>query len=347
MIMKKDYQNCIRKLLSLLLSFLILTTTVVAYALSYDELLEKAEEYANAGDYDKAFACYDLAIKEEPGYTAAYLRAGLLHLVNGEIPEARRCIDFALDLDSTSTDAWLIKCLIDIANEDVSALDSDVLYAEICGADLSECAALIGELYAKSGYEDKAIQYFSMVSVEELNDSQKELYHRCLLTTGKEEKSVCLIVCGYTNSELLDAYLESIHNNEFPDVDQVDLVSVAPGEYSEMQMLVYFEANEGDLYILPRETFIAFAYEGTLLPLEDDSQLQTVLGNKMDYGRGWRSNQTGELHLFGIPVDQLCGLEPYAQVDGGFLCVDADANNPENAKKLLRIICRDMQELSD
>ena len=181
-----------KKLICLVLSLLILMSVFTAYALSYDELLQKAEEYAAVEDYEKAFACYDLAVKSDPTNATAFIKAGILHLERGEVSAAGESIDQALSIDATSPDAWLAKCRLDLAAEDVAAFDSDVLYAEICGADLSEYAADIGDMYAKAGYAEKAVSYFSQISVDILTDGQKSSYRRVLISSGQKEKVAAL-----------------------------------------------------------------------------------------------------------------------------------------------------------
>ena len=69
-----------KKLICLVLSMLIILSAVPACALSYDELLRKAEDYVTAEDYEKAFACYDLAVKSAPSNAIAYIKAAALFL---------------------------------------------------------------------------------------------------------------------------------------------------------------------------------------------------------------------------------------------------------------------------
>lgn len=212
-----------KRLICLMLSLLILMSVVTAYALSYDELLQKAEEYVASGDYEKAFACYDLAVKSDPENASAYIKACLLHLSRGEIADAKEYIEIALTIDATSPDGWLAKCRIDIAADDVAAFDSDALYAEICGANLSEYAADIGAMYAKAGYAEKAVSYFSQVSVDTLNDEQKGDYRRALISCGKKEKAVALgLDAVQTRNEKLDAAFDS----SFPKLVETDSASI-------------------------------------------------------------------------------------------------------------------------
>ena len=145
-----------KKLICLALSLLILMSAFPAFALSYDELLQKAADYVISEDYDRAFACYDLAIRCDPDNAAAYIRAGDLHLERGDFANAGESIEKALSADPFSPDAWLVKCRIDTAAGNVSAFEADALYAEICGADLTAFSADIGEMYAQAGYAEKA-----------------------------------------------------------------------------------------------------------------------------------------------------------------------------------------------
>ena len=100
---------------------LILLPAFPAFALTYDELLQKAADYVVSEEYDKAFACFDLAIKSEPDNAIAYIKAGLLHLERSKLSDARESIEKALAVDATSSDAWVAKCRIEISAEDVSS----------------------------------------------------------------------------------------------------------------------------------------------------------------------------------------------------------------------------------
>lgn len=82
-----------KKLICLALSLLILMSAFPAFALTYDELLQKAADYVGSEEFEKAFACYDLAVKNDPNNATAYIRAGLLHLDRGELSEAGASIE--------------------------------------------------------------------------------------------------------------------------------------------------------------------------------------------------------------------------------------------------------------
>ena len=200
-----------KKLICLMLALLVLAAAVPASALSYDELLQKAEEYTAGGEDDKAFACYDLAVLSDPGNTAAYIRAGLLHLHRGETQEAGECIEKALAADATSPDVWAAKCRLDVAAGDTEAFEADALYAEVCGADLSGFAADIGEMYVKAGNADKAAEYLPEVPGG---------------TPGGEQQA------GRPRNEKLDAAFES----GSPALTEAGTLSVRP-EMSDFEIL--------------------------------------------------------------------------------------------------------------
>ncbi len=256
-----------RRLICLVLAMLIVLLNVPAYALTYDELLQKAEEYINNEEYDKAFACYDLASKNDPGNIKAFIMAGSLHLKIGDLTEANESIENALAIDATNPDAWKVKCKLDLKNEDVSALDNDVLYAEICGADLSEYAVEIASLYAKTGNMDKAIPYFDTVSIDTMTQDQRSLYRRALISCGEKEKMSSLgLDEDKVHDEKLDHLFDSDHlilketetaslkltPADFEITDDL-IASVEPGHSKEdITELLESALNEADFALLSR-----------------------------------------------------------------------------------------------
>ncbi len=88
-------------------------------------MLQKADEYCAAGDFERAIACYNLAMKDNPEDITAYIKAASLYLDMGNLSEADDLIEKALSADTTSPDAWLVKCRIDIMAGDSEAFDGD------------------------------------------------------------------------------------------------------------------------------------------------------------------------------------------------------------------------------
>jgi len=114
--------------------------------------------------------------------------------------------------------------------------------------------------------------------------------------------------------------------------------------YGPMQLMTYFAAGEGDVYLLTRENFLNYAEQGMFLPLEEDPELIALFDAAgVSLQSGWRrQTETGETHLYGIPQDKLPGLSEYAYARDGYLCLTVTGGNQENAMKFFRILCRDM-----
>ena len=198
-----------KKFFSFLLCLILLCATLPAFALTYEELLQKAEEYIESGDYGKAFACYDMAIKNEPEKPDAMIAEGNLYLQTGRYPEAYASAESALSLDSTIQEGWLLRCRIDIAIGDTEAFESDSLYAEICGVDLTQYSAAIGRMYASSGQNEKALSYFTNLPVDSLDESLKKIYAQVLISTGNRDKAVELGLGTDIRNEKLNAAFEA------------------------------------------------------------------------------------------------------------------------------------------
>ena len=137
------------------------------------------------------------------------------------------------------------------------------------------------------------------------------------------EKTLGFYIYGYMNEPDLTAYLDNVRESELPEME---------------------EAGEGDLYLIQREDFLNYAANGTLVPLENDAVLMQLFDSAgVSLQSGWRrETETGETHLYGIPLDKLPGLLQYAYAEDGYLCMVVSGRNEENAAELMRILCRDM-----
>lgn len=159
------------------------------------------------------------------------------------------------------------------------------------------------------------------------------------------EKTLALYVYGYTDDARLASYLGNIRETELADMEEITSVQLLDDStYGPMQLMAYFSAGDGDLYLLSRETFLTYASDGYMIPLEDDAELMALFDSAgASLQSGWRRDtETGETHLYGIPQTRLPGLGVYAYAKDGYLCMPATGKNQENAAKFLRILCRDM-----
>ncbi|MBR6443363.1 MAG: hypothetical protein IKS46_06730 [Clostridia bacterium] len=159
------------------------------------------------------------------------------------------------------------------------------------------------------------------------------------------EKTVGLYVYGYINEPALTEYMDNVRKTEMSDMEELNYVTLMVDDtYGPMQLMTYLAVGEGDLYLLPREEFLSYAASGSLIPLEDDTELMDIFTSAgISLQSGWRmETDSGETHLYGIPQDKIPGLSQYASAQDGFLGMIVTSGNQENAMKFLRILCRDM-----
>ncbi len=159
------------------------------------------------------------------------------------------------------------------------------------------------------------------------------------------EKTVGLYVYGYINEPALTEYMDNVRKTEMSDMEELNYVTLMVDDtYGPMQLMTYLAVGEGDLYLLPREEFLSYAASGSLIPLENDTELMDIFTNAgISLQSGWRmETDSGETHLYGIPQDKIPGFSQYATAQDGFLGMIVTSGNQENAMKFLRILCRDM-----
>ena len=158
------------------------------------------------------------------------------------------------------------------------------------------------------------------------------------------DKTVSFYIYGLMDETALTEYMENVRQTEMPDMEEMKpLMLLEDDTYGPMQLMTYMAAGEGDVYLLAREEFLNYASSGSLIPLEDDAELIALFDSAgVSLQSGWRRDtEAGETHLYGIPLEKLPGLTRYAYAKDGYLCLVITSQNLDNAKKFLRILCRD------
>ena len=171
------------------------------------------------------------------------------------------------------------------------------------------------------------------------------LYYTTSAYRPPEEKKVDFYIYGLADETALRQYMADIYASEMPDMEEMGVnVMMADDSYGSMVLSTYVAAGEGDVYILPRDNFVSLASSGAFLPLEGDEELMAFFTSReISLQSGWRrESDSGENHLFGIPVSKLPGLERYCHVEGGYVCILVSNRNDVNSLKFLRLLCRDM-----
>ena len=144
--------------------------------------------------------------------------------------------------------------------------------------------------------------------------------------------------------EKVDAFLEPIWKSAVPQMETVESVIILPlGEddyMSQVQLLTYLAAEQGDIYLLSTADFKRFAAQGAFIPLETLVADGTINAEGIDLGKGYvtlvDSDEEGnevlvESHLFGIPADDLHGfLASEVNNRNMFLSITYNNNNDEN-----------------
>lgn len=172
-----------------------------------------------------------------------------------------------------------------------------------------------------------------------------DLLYSVTAYTPPRDKTVGFYVYGYMDEQGMKDYMDNIRETEMPEMEELNArLLLMDDTYGPMQLTTYLAVGEGDLYLLPREEFITYAYNGTLVPLENDGELMALFNSAgANLQNGWRRDtETGETHLYGIPQDKLPGLMKYAYAQDGYLCMVVTGRSQENTAKFLRILCRDM-----
>lgn len=162
-----------------------------------------------------------------------------------------------------------------------------------------------------------------------------------------DEKKVEVYAYGYVADEPFNEYLKGIWEEETPEMEAVSAMAIMPDEqYGDMVLQVRLMANEGDIFILPREQFMNTADNGFMMDLETDAEIASLIGEKnlsVQTGRRTVEGRDGA-HLYGIPVSQLPGLQQFVLAEDGFVCVYVANGNEENVMRIMRRLVRDMAE---
>ncbi len=161
------------------------------------------------------------------------------------------------------------------------------------------------------------------------------------------EKKVDTYIYGYADEAAFQSWVDTVHAERMSDMEEMQvLLLTSDPTYGPMQLTTYIAASEGDIYILPRDNYVNLASQGAFIPLEEDQELLDLFSNAgISLQSGWRrETDTGENHLYGIPVSKLPGLKKYVAVENGFLSILFNCGNEDNCLKFLRILCEEMMK---
>ena len=121
-----------------------------------------------------------------------------------------------------------------------------------------------------------------------------------------------LYVYGSVRQEEIDAWLEELRAEYFPDQRQITVTEIIADEtYGAMVISAHVAAGEGDLFLLPREIYQNFADQGLFLALDDVFPVESLpAAEQVNLERAYRRDaETGEKHLYGVPVSAVPRLQ--------------------------------------
>ena len=176
------------------------------------------------------------------------------------------------------------------------------------------------------------------------------MYYTVSAYRSPAEKKVEMYVYGYGNEPVMNAYMEEVHGDILPEMEEMRAVLLTTDDtYGPMQITTYIAAAEGDVYILPRDNFVSMASSGAWVPLEEDEELMALFSDAgVSLQSGWRRNsEEGTSHLYGIPVSVLPGLSDMLYVENGYISVLVTGGNTDNVMIFLRRLCADMLQAPD
>lgn len=165
-----------------------------------------------------------------------------------------------------------------------------------------------------------------------------------------EEKRVDIyLASAAADTEALNAWLEKIRLEAFPDMELLEASSILEGtddDYAAtMQLSTFIMAGDGDVFLLENDRFKNYATQGAMEPLDDYLASGGLTTGDLDLSKGYATLvDTGERHLYGIPADSLTGLEQFGvYTQGKTLSVLTRSGNKENAVKFIEYLLTHMQ----
>lgn len=175
-----------------------------------------------------------------------------------------------------------------------------------------------------------------------------------------EEKKVVVGVYAAASEKNMHAYMEQMHAQTLPDMEEVSAMYILPdAQYGETILATRMAARECDLYILPKKLFQGWAAEGAFLPLDSVAPelVARLTEGGLSLSRGWRTQEIDEYttdpetgkqvvtqrsvkELYGIPLADFPEASALLGCDASdmYLSVFCVSGNDENALLMLEIL---------
>lgn len=167
------------------------------------------------------------------------------------------------------------------------------------------------------------------------------LFFSVTRTKAPEDKKMELYVYGNVYEAPLDALLETMRQNEFPDQAEFDCYVMTPDTTSGIQSFtVRVGTGDGDLLLVTRDVYESFAQQGVFQDLDSLEGVRAALASQgvtIDPARDYWKGKDGQSRFYGIPTARLAVLNAYIVPDGNeyYLCVRVDNGNEDVTRRVL------------
>lgn len=158
------------------------------------------------------------------------------------------------------------------------------------------------------------------------------IYTATAYRAPRDKRMDVYIVAPAVGEETLNALREETLSL-FPELEDASILSVMYGDsdqyYGDMQLTTYVGAGEGDIYLLPRERFLAFANSGAFVPLDEAIETGAIDLHGIDVRATTLQTEDGDSGIYGIPAAELFGLLETYNIDNRDLMVGIMAYSPQ------------------
>lgn len=123
---------------------------------------DRGRAYHLSGDYDRAIADYDQALRLEPRDAAVWFNRGLAHYAKGDNDAAIRDYDAAIRLDPQDAEAWANRGVAHFARRDTASALADYDMAISLSPQLTLAYVNRGRAYASRGDWRSAVANYDL-----------------------------------------------------------------------------------------------------------------------------------------------------------------------------------------
>ncbi len=181
----------------------------VSFPTDMEAFVARSAAYFREGEIEKALASLDVAARLAPEDALPWAYRGNIYYALGRYAEALEAAEEALRRNPALAEGWAIQAMCHAVLNDIDAVDTALLYLEVCGGALNDEATLaLAMAWEANGQQQRAAEAFAALDLAAFTEEQREAYKRALLRTGNAEKAQALglIAPGQRNAALDAAF---------------------------------------------------------------------------------------------------------------------------------------------